>query len=292
MAPKVKLKRTQHWMQTVIMHPGTNQEAVASRKAQALVSKRIFPRLVLRSKALDSYQRIGIYRDMYLARLREALAADYPALLHFLGDEVLTELVAGYVQAHPSKSYTLNRLGDHLPEYIRSATRLARREFLYDLARLELAMSQLFDSAESPVLKPKTIANVPPEAWETARLKPIEAFRLLAFRYPVNAYLKSVRDRTAHPSTRRKNNWVVIFRRNYTLRRLDLTRPAYDLLSSLAAGVPLGKALSRAARHRKAVSEVQLFSWFRDWVANGLFQAIEQGPQKVRRARSRDGQSN
>src|SRR5262249_22689178 len=152
--------------------------------------------LVLRSKTLDSYERIGIYRDMYLARLREALASDYSALLHFLGDEAFTELVAGYVRAHPSQSYTLNRLKDHLPEYIDSAKRLPQREFLYDLARLELAMSQLFDAAESPVLKRKAIANVPPEAWETARLKPIEAFQLLAFRYPVSAYLKSVRDRT------------------------------------------------------------------------------------------------
>jgi hypothetical protein len=67
----------------------------------------------------------------------------------------------------------------------------------------------------------------------------------------------------------------VIFRRNYTLRRLDLTRPAYELLSSLASGVPLGKALSVASRQH-ALGEVQLFSWFRDWVANGLFQAVEQ----------------
>jgi len=274
MAPKAKLKRTQHWMQTVILHPGTNEQAVASRKAQALVSKRLFPRLVLRSKTLDSYQRIGIYRDMYLARLREALASDYPALLHYLRDEAFTELVAAYVHAHPSRSYTLNRLGDHLPEYIRSTRRLARWEFLYDLARLELAMSQLFDASESPVLKPRDIADVPPEAWETVRLKPIEAFRLLAFRYPVNAYLKSVRDRTPHPSTRRENNWVVVFRKHYTLRRLDLTRPAYDLLSALVSGVALGKAIALAGR-RRAIGEVQLFSWFRDWVANGLFQAIE-----------------
>jgi hypothetical protein len=278
MAPKVKLKRTQHWMQTVIMHPGTNQRAVASRKAQALVPKRLFPQLVLRSKTLDSYERIGIYRDMYLARLREALASDYPGLLHYLGDDTFTRLVAGYVRAHPSRSYTLNRLGDHLPEYIHSAAELPRREFLCDLARLELAMSQVFDAPESPVLKLRDIANVPPEAWETARLKPIEALRLLAFHYPVSTYLKSVRDRTPHPSTRRKNNWVVVFRKHYTLRRLDVTRPGYELLSSLVSGVKLGKALSLAARHRKAVSEVQLFSWFRDWVANGLFQAVEQGP--------------
>jgi hypothetical protein len=277
MAPKIKLKRTQHWMQTVIMHPGSNEQAVASRKARALVSERLFPRLVLRSETLDSYQRIGIYRDMYLARLREALASDYPGLLHYLGDEAFTALVTAYVHAHPSRSYTLNRLGDHLPEYIRSAKGLPRPKFLFDLARLELAMSQLFDASESPVLKPCDIADVSAEAWETAQLKPIDAFRLLAFDYPVSAYLASVRDGTPHPSTRRKNSCVVIFRQNYTLQRLDLTRPAYELLSSLASGVPLGRALSLASR-RRAIGEVQLFSWFRDWVANGLFQTVEQSP--------------
>ncbi len=234
MAPRVKLKRTQHWMQTVIMHPGTNEEAVGAKEAQALVSGRLFPKVVLRSKTLDSYQRIGIYRDMYLSRLREALASDYPGVLYYLGDEAFTQLMSDYVHTHPSRSYTLNRLGDHLPEYIRSTSGLSRREFLYDLARLELAMSQLFDAPESPVLKSKTIASVPPENWETVRLKPIQAFRLLAFRYPVNAYLTSVRDHTPHPSIHRKNNWAVIFRKNYKLRRLELTRPAYGLLSSLA----------------------------------------------------------
>ena len=45
MAPKVNLKKTQYWMQTVIMHPGTDQEAVAAKKSQALVPKRQFPQV-------------------------------------------------------------------------------------------------------------------------------------------------------------------------------------------------------------------------------------------------------
>jgi len=277
MAPKLSLEKTQSWMQEVIMHPGTNEEAVASRKARAIVSERRFPRIVLPSKTLNSYLRIGIYRDMYLARLRDALASDYPALVHHLGDEAFTRLVSGYVQAHPSRSYTLNRLGDYLPEYIHSAAGLPRREFLFDLALLELAMSRVFDAEESPVLTPEAIAGVPPDTWERVRLKPVTAFRLLSFRYPVNAFLQSVKEGTPHPSMRRKNNWVVVFRRNYTLWRLDLTRQGHDLLHSLVAGKPLGKALSISlTRHRRSVSEVQLFSWFREWVADGLFQAIEQ----------------
>jgi hypothetical protein len=276
MAPRLSLKNTQFWMQEVIMHPGTNEEAVASPKAQAIVSKRRFPRVVLPSKTLDSYLRIGIYRDMYLARLREALTSDFPALVRYLGDEAFTQLVSGYVQAYPSRSYTLNRLGDHLPEYIRSAAGLSRREFLYDLALLELAMSQVFDAEESPVLTPEAIAAVPADAWERVRLKPIKAFRLLSFRYPVNGYVRSAKEGTAPPSTRRKNNWVVVFRRSYALWRLDLTRQAYELLQSLVSDKPLGKALSTSlTRNRRSVSEVQLFSWFREWVADGLFQAIE-----------------
>jgi hypothetical protein len=279
MAPKLSLEKTQFWMQEVILHPGTDEEAVASPKARAIVSERRFPRIVLPSKTLSSYRRVGIYRDMYLARLRDALASDYPALVHYLGDDAFTGLVSGYVQAYPSRSYTLNRLGDHLPEYIESASALPRREFLYDLARLELAMSQAFDSEESPVLAPEAIAAVSPEAWERARLKPINAFRLLSLRYPVNAYLQSVKEITAHPSMRRKNSWVVVFRRNYTLWRLELTRQAHDLLQSLATGMCLGAALSDSlTRNRRTVSEVQLFSWFREWVAEGLFQAIEQTP--------------
>lgn len=258
------------------MHSGTNEEAVASPKAQAIVSERRFPRIVLPSKTLDSYLRIGIYRDMYLARLREALASDYPALMHYLRDEAFTRLVSGYVHAYPSRSYTLNRLGDHLPEYIRSAAGLPRREFIYDLALLELAMSQVFDAEELPLLTPEAIAAVPADAWERVRLKPIKAFRLLSFRYPVNGYVRSTKEGTSAPSTRRKNNWVVVFRRSYVLWRLDLTRQAHDLLQSLVSGKPLGQALSASlTQNRRSVSEVQLFSWFREWVADGLFHAIE-----------------
>ncbi len=276
MAPKLSLARTQSWMQDVIRYVGTDEQAVASKIAQLIIPIHQFHHVILPSRYLNSFERLGIYRGMYLARLREALKFDYPALHHFLGDQSFTELVAGYIRAYPSRSYTLNRLGDHLPEYIRSAPGISRRNFVYDLVGLELALSQLFEAEESPILTPEAIAAVPPVAWESARLKPIRAFRLLAFRYSVNTYLQSVRDGTPPTSARRKNTWVVVYRREYSLWRLDLTRAAYDLLQALASGMPLGEAVASLLRgKRPIVREEQLFSWFRGWVAEGLFQAIE-----------------
>ena len=276
MASKPGLARTQRWMQSVIMHPGSDEEAVASEVAQGVIPAREFPQVVLPSKSLNSFERLGIYRQMYLARLREALENDFLGVAHFLSNEAFIELVAGYIRAFPSRSYTLNRLGDHFPEYIRSAPGILRRDFVYDLARLELALSQLFDARESPALTQEAIVAVPFEAWEKARLKPIEAFRLLSFQYPVSAYLQSVREGTPHPSVRRKDKWMVAYRRDYRLWQLDLTKPAYELLQALASGLPLGEALKIVlARMRHTKREDKLFSWFREWVAQGLFQAVE-----------------
>ena len=213
---------------------------------------------------------------MYLARLQEALEADFPGLLHFLGRKRFSDLATGYLDRHPSRSHTLNRLGDRLPEYIRSSPGMVRQDFLYELARFELLMSRLFDAEESPALTPEAIAAVPPESWETARLKPVAALSVQALRYPVGAYLEAVRQRQAsarHPAQEPLGGGLS------TPIRAPLAgsvRPAFRLLHALVSNVPLGEALNGVLRGgRQPVGEVQLFSWFRGWVTEGLFQAVE-----------------
>jgi hypothetical protein len=219
---------------------------------------------------------VEIYQRMYLLRMEEALGVDYPALQHFLGPRGFRDLVRGYVASFPSRSYTLNRLGDHLPAFLLTASGLRHRGFCHDLARLELAMTEVFDEAETASLSAAAVAAVPAEAWAAARLRPIAAFRLLALRYPASAYVRSIRGRRhRHPRPRRQDGWLAVYRRNYSVHRLELSRPAHRLLSDLAAGVPLGEAVTSAARRRSGAGRTQLYRWFREWMAKGLFQGIE-----------------
>jgi len=281
----LSLDLLQRWMQTFIVHPGTEEQALAEAASHGIAVDNV-SQVVLPSRALTSVERVGIYRGMYLLRLAEALEADYPGVHHFLGDQGFTDLVREYLEAYPSRSYSLNRLGDHLPEYIRSAPGLPRRAFLLDLARLELAVTEVFDAPETPALTTEQISAVPSEAWERARLTPIAAFRLLAFRYPVSDYLTSVKkeDHDHHPRARRKATWVGVFRKDYACTRLDLTRPGFELLESLASGVRLGEAIAAAVRRgkrrgaTKPLKEDQLFRWFRDWVSGGVFRSVELDP--------------
>lgn len=279
MADPFPLEKVQRWMQQVVVYPASVRDAVASPGAEAEVPAARIGEVILPSPTLDPVQRVAIYHSMYLLRMVEALETDYPGLHHFLGDATFRDLVQAYVQEHPSRSYTLNRLGDHLPEYVREATGLRRRDFCHDLARLELAVSQVFDAPETPPLSEAEIAAVPAEAWEHARLEPVAALRLLAFRYPVNEYLTSVRDEDHdHPPARRKDSWAAIYRRDYAVWRLDLTRDAHDLLGDLVGGMRLGAAVAAAlGRGRRRVKEDDLFRWFRSWVAKGAFRAVSLG---------------
>jgi hypothetical protein len=58
---------------------------------------------------------------------------------------------------------------------------------------------------------------------------------------------------------------------------MDLTEPAYALLSALASGQTVGEAIVGVLTRnwRPAVKQSQLFEWFRDWMAEGFFQSVE-----------------
>ena len=271
------LERVQRWMHACIVKQGTAEDAISSDGAKAQIPAAVARGLVLPSKTLSALERLDIYRDMYVPRMEEALAIDYPALKHFLGGEGFMRLVAMYLDEHPSRSYTLNRLGDHLPEFLATLSDLPKKNFCVDLARLEYALTMVFDARETAALTPDAVRDVPQEAWETSRLKPIDAFRLLAFNYPVSEYIGAVDGENEFPRIAAKKSWVVAYRRNYRVHRIDLTEAAYELLSGLASGRTLGEAIVAVLtrKGRKAVKQSQLFEWFRDWMAEGLFQAVE-----------------
>src|SRR5260221_536979 len=114
----VSLPRMQRWMQEVVVHPGEIAEAVASPSARKALGRAAIEDVILPSRTLGPADRVGIYQGMYLMRMEEALESDYSALKHLLGGRAFSALVRDYVAAHPSVTYTLNRLGDHFPDFV------------------------------------------------------------------------------------------------------------------------------------------------------------------------------
>ncbi|MBD3850916.1 MAG: putative DNA-binding domain-containing protein [Acidobacteria bacterium] len=272
---KPELTRLQRWMQEVVVHPGTVEEAIESESAIREIPSERLSEVVLPSHSMTSAERVGVYHGMYLMRMEEALETDYPVIRYHLGDHQFGHLVREYVQRYPSTSYTLNRLGDHLPQFFLDEPEWHDAAFLHDLARLELAMTEVFDEEESPVLGSEELEAVPPDAWEEARLRPIPALRLLAFKHAVIPNLVAFHEDRPSPGPRRRATWVVLYRRDYSVLRLELSRAEYDLLKAIVEGAPLGEALATAAASKSQRQQAKVFRWFRTWISEGLFAAIE-----------------
>ncbi|HEV7424986.1 MAG TPA: DNA-binding domain-containing protein [Thermoanaerobaculia bacterium] len=267
MQSDVALAPLQEWMQAVVTYPSDVYEAA---DAGAIPVDDV----ILPSQTLQPIERIGIYHGMYMLRMIEALTGDYEAVAHFLGEHAFEHLVRDYVQEFPSRSYTMNRVGDSFPQFI-ATTSLKNRTFLHALASLELAMTQAFDEAEAEPLPADAIGSIAPEEVADARLVTIPALRLLALDYDANEAFQAFReDRPMKP--RRRKSFVAVHRRDYSVYRMPLTRESHAFLEVLAARQTIGSAIETFhGRFRRFPEQSELFTWFRDWSAAGLFTAIE-----------------
>jgi hypothetical protein len=272
----MRLPSLQRWMQAVVVHPGTTDAALKSRAAARHLSPGKLETVLLPSKALTAAQRIAVYQEMYPIRMREALASDYPGLEHFLSDR-FGDFAAAYTRSHPSMGYTLNRLGDRVPRFLARQTRFKPAGFLHDLARLELAITESFDSKEEPALRAQDIEAIDPATLGRSRLVTVPSLRLVELNWNAADYLDSLHDEDhKHPSPRRSKSFVAVVRRDYSVYRFPVSLPAFLVLEDLEAGRTVAsvvrRALARKGRRRAGIGDFA--PWFKRWTSEGVFSAI------------------
>jgi len=307
-----QLDVVQQWFQAVIIHPEGVPGGLGSEEAQRRlpIGPGELATVIAPSRNLTAEERLGIYAHAYYARLLEVLADRFPVLAQALGEEVFAGYAFEYLQRYPSRSYTLDRLGEDFPRFLaetrpdRDAVDLANvadladptaetpeaaawPDFLIDLARLEWAIARVFDGpgAEGqPLLAPEALAALGPERFAAARLPPVPCLRLLAFRYPVNAYYTAVRqaalagDTAEVPLPDPAPELVALSRTDFVVRRYSLTPTRYALLAAILDGARVEEALAAAAAASDTPDEAlaaEVQEAFRFFAAQGFFLGME-----------------
>ncbi|MBI4907263.1 MAG: putative DNA-binding domain-containing protein [Acidobacteria bacterium] len=268
------LGRLQRWMQACMMANGPVESAVETPAAVKEFPASQAPGLIRASRTLAPLERLDIYRGMYDLRLVEALRVDYPGLLKFLGEKTFEELARLYIASCPPESYTLNRLGDRLPDFLSQVDGIHRPGFVEALARLELAETFVFDEEESPVAAMESFGGLSEDQWGRLRLTPIRALRLLRLNYPAHEFMQAIRRDEALPSLRPRRTHLIVHRREYGLFHLSLSAPAFALFQALAERAPLDEAM-QSMFDAGGGSQKQVFEWFRQWFSERLFSSVE-----------------
>ncbi len=268
MPAAARLAALERWFQAEVLRPHLRvQRPLASAERQ-----------LLPSRTLTAAQRIGIYQRGYMLRLQECLQSDFPAVRRIAGEARFEALVRAYLERHPSRHWSLNPLGKDFARFLeREAPHAPRRALLVGLARLEWAMQEVFEAPPSPTLAPDALQRIAPADWARKQLVPIAALRLLACEQRCNAIAQAVRRDEALPPLSRKQTWVAVYRKDWTVWRMDLDRLQFELLDSLCRGRTLAQALGAAARrHRGRQAELQrrVHAACSNFMAEGLFQAV------------------
>lgn len=289
-APEPRLEQVQRWMQSVIMHRGGVAEGVESPEARAHIDLSLseLGRVILRSRALSSADRLEIYVNAYYARLMECLEEEFVVTRRALGEELFAAVTFGYLQSYPSQSYTLNQLGARFPRYLAEARLHAAdvpegagptwADFIAELAAFERAMYEVYDgpgTEGAPAFDPAPLTSG--GDWETLRLIVAPCLKLLTFSHPVSDYWEVARDGPAPATCEPRETHVAINRRDYVVERYPLLPAEFVLLRELAEGAALASALAaaHAAWPPGDPFEAQLGPWFTRWVAGGFFSAVE-----------------
>ena len=281
MPEPLPLRALQTWMLAVLTHPaGVAAGAAAAGDLQ-------LEDVIQHGPQQSAAERMAVYSSAYLARLLEVLRELFPCLRFAVGDEVFDQFALGYLRRHPPASYTLHRLADQFAEFL-EATRPqedAATGFVVDLVRLEHAIDQVFDGPGpepgSGVFcgnDPSIIASDstakdsrPPRVAPQVRLIP--GFRLLAFRFPVSTYFTAWKagERASWPEP--QPQYIALLRRDYVVRRHELTAAQYELLGHLAAGRSLDDSLAAIAGEAELIDALSedVRRWFTHWAAAGFF---------------------
>jgi hypothetical protein len=267
MARPETLAAIQRWMQAVIRQPDGDGAAWIDAVVQP-------------SQALSSRDRLLIYANAYFARLLEVMSGEYPAVRHAVGADVFAEFVFGFLQRHPSTSYTLSQLGAKFPADL-AETRPPRDgdgpdwiDFLIETATLERTYAEVFDGPgieDRPAFDPTGLS---PDDWPKCRLTFAPCVRRVRLQFPVHDYITAVRrsQEPSPPSPQPTN--LVVTRRDYIVRRVAMLDEEFRLFSLLAEGRTVGEALEHwFAEDPQATPPIQ--EWFERWTQAGYFTRVE-----------------
>ena len=150
---------------------------------------------------LNAFERLEIYNRQYWFRVLGALAEDFPGLRAVIGARAFEALSVAYLTAHPSRSFSLRNLGSKLADWLAANPQATgrRHRLALDVARIEWAFVEAFDSAERTPLTLEQIATL--DGGSRLALQP--HVQLIALSYPADDLVLGLHSATsARPAKR------------------------------------------------------------------------------------------
>ncbi|MCW3082936.1 MAG: hypothetical protein JWP12_302 [Bacteroidetes bacterium] len=231
-----KLETTQRWLTSIIIRPGRLHDKIsAADKTYQLDTEK----MIRTSATLSPENRISVYARGYVLRLMECMRADYPVLLHLLGEELFNSFVQAYLVNVPSHSPSLYDLGENFPAFLKASQPQQNEDAeMFDLP-VELAQVERtrVEVERSKGLETEQTANSDDSLFHflgTSNYNVSPCLRLLQLQYELLDFIKAVERGKEAETPERKINYLAISRKNYAVNLQQLEAWQFYYLKALA----------------------------------------------------------
>ena len=245
------------------MRPLTRNEQMRKRDASCSSVADETGAFIRPNDRLTSFERLEIYNRQYWFRLFSSFEEDFPGLKSVVGSRRFQSLMRAYLEAHPSRSFTLRNLGSSLVEWLKENSQYTKpdTDSAVAMAGLEWAHIEAFDNESREPLTADEIARLDGDSH--IALQPY--LRLLAAPYAVDDALLAVREgsqptgmqasnavsihlvrRARSRRLAREQIYLAVHRHDDTVYYKRLSREDFLLLRALEGGQSLGEAIDIA----------------------------------------------
>jgi len=266
-----ELKERQDWFASIITQPIDDESRIRPQAPSGLSIESEAAKYILPSEALKPDERVQIYNQQYWWRLLGVLHEAYPLLTRLFGYHSFNEKIAvPYLQAYPPSFWSLNLLGDTLPQWAEEAYREKDRELVLEAAQLDCAYTLSFFAAEKKPLEEALVE-------QKAKLQP--HLKLFTFQYNLPPFRKEMlKEEPEHwadhpfPKLEKKEPYpFAIYRDSHgdvCWSRLD--RNAFLLLQRFEKGESIGgicRYIEKEGGDLAEEASEKLHLWFQEWTA-------------------------
>lgn len=250
----------QQWMQHQLMHPQFSGD---------------YESYVNSTSKLSAKQHLQIYQRSYIARLRDCMEAQFPALCYALGRPLFLQFADWYLLEYPSKSYTLGDLGQYFGQFL-AETRPDKDaevkelwpDFMIELAQFEFLVNTSFDEKADENHETAT------EETEESNLQLVPVLYLVKHNFPISEYYKAaVNDRKPELPFEQESHSVLL-RRNYRLGLFELTPIQFHFLNKFKETQSVSKTkqwMIATFRLDATALENHWQQWKLKWLEEGFF---------------------
>jgi len=274
------LLELQRRMAKAVMRPLTPADGMQLKSSEGRPMTVEASEFIKPNSRLTSFERLEIYNRQYWFRILDSFAEDFSGLRAVIGQKQFDRLARKYLAECPSQSFTMRNLGSQLLPWLERHAEFggSHRDLALDMARLEWAHIEAFDSADRQPLTAAGISAIDGDA--KLLLQPY--IRLLKVHYAVDDILLALKDSSRDIgalSGRLRAKWLLRFggpeeiflavhRVEFSVHYKRLEAGEFAILTALQRGLSLGDAIENAPAGHSAESAYyagQVQQWFQSW---------------------------